>query len=247
MDYTKPMKILSNSIVHALLIALIFLPPLHAQTAAGAPAATQGAGDASVKSGPREQPSFDCRKAASVSEKTICASADLSRLDFQLGQTWKTLLDDFMDSAQLTQMKHDQSAWLVLRKTCGDDANCIGKLYRDRLAILNGLDPAHRFSGVYEVKDIGLFAVYPIGNHYLVNIQTADPSDGKWTCELSGEAKSSSDGLEISVEGSVFQAHLQDTKTLVVSDTESVSKAASQFCGLNGTFAFSYLRVRPNP
>ena len=42
---------------------------------------------------PREQPSFDCLKAASLSEKTICATAELSRLDFQLGQTWKTLLD----------------------------------------------------------------------------------------------------------------------------------------------------------
>jgi uncharacterized protein len=144
-------------------------------------------------------------------------------------------------------MKADQRAWIARRGTCGDDANCIGKLYRDRLSALDGTDPAHRFSGAYEVKGTGSFAVYPIGNRYLVSIQTADPGEGKWTCELTGEAESSGDDLEIRVEGLAFQASLQDTKTLVVPNTNSVSAAATQFCGVNGTFAFSYLRVHINP
>jgi hypothetical protein len=95
------------------------------------------------------------------------------------------------------------------------------------------------------VKDIGFFAVFPIGNHYFNNVQTADPRDRRWECELAREAESSGDYLQISVERSVFQVHLQDAKTLVVSNIDSVSKAASQFCGLNGTFAFGYLRVLP--
>jgi len=193
------------------------------------------------------QPSFDCRKAASPSEKTICANAALSRLDFQLGRTWKTLLADFIDSAQQTRMKVEQRAWIASRERCGDDGDCIGKLYRDQLSTLTGADPAHRFSGVFEVKDIGFFVVYPIGNRYLVNIQTADPRDGRWECELAGEAESSGDNLEVSVEGSVFQARLQDHETLIVADTDSVSTASRKFCGLNGTFAFSYRRVRLNP
>jgi uncharacterized protein len=150
------------------------------------------------------------------------------------------------DPVQQPQMRQDQRTWIARRQGCGEDANCIGKLYRDRLATLNGADPVHRFSGVYEVKDIGFFALYPIGNRYLVHVQTADPREGRWECDLNGEAESFGDELEISVEGSVFQARLQDTKTLVVGNTDSVSKAASQFCGLNGTFAFTYLRVRPN-
>jgi len=168
-------------------------------------------------------------------------------LDSQLGRTWKTLLDAFSDSVQKTRMKVDQRAWIAHRERCGDDANCIGTLYRDQLSILNGADPAHRFSGVYEVKDTGSFALYPIGNRYLVSIQTADPSEGKWTCELAGEAEPSGDNLEISVEGLVFQAGLRDTETLVVRNTDSSQAAAMKFCGLNGTFAFSYHRVRLNP
>jgi len=199
-----------------------------------------------VNAAQREQPSFDCPKATSVPEKIICANAELSRLDFRLGRTWKTLLDAFSDPAQKTRMKVDQRAWIARRGKCADDGNCIAKLYRDQISALTGADPGHRFSGVYEVKDAGSFALYPIGNRYLVSIQTADPSEGRWTCELTGEAESSGDDLKISVANSVFQARLRDTKTLTVANTDSVSAAASQFCGLHGTFAFSYLRVRLN-
>jgi uncharacterized protein len=199
----------------------------------------------SINAAPRQQPSFDCRKAAAPSEKVICANVTLSRLDFQLGRTWQTLLRAFdTDSVQGTQMKQDQRAWIVRRTTCGDDADCIGKLYRDRLSALDGTDPEHRFSGEYDMKDIGLFALYPIGNRYLVHVQSADPREGAWECDLAGEASASGDDLEVSIEGSTFQAHLQDAKTLIVRDSDSVQAAASKFCGVNGTFAFTYLRVR---
>ena len=202
---------------------------------------------ASTHAGESEHPSFDCRKAASVSEKTICANAALSRQDFQLGSMWRTLRDDFSDSAQLPQMKADQKAWVAARDKCGADAACMGKLYQERLSVLNGADAAHRFSGIYEVKDIGAFAVYTLGDRYLVNIQTADPQEGKWTCQLTGEAEASGDDLKISVEGTVFQARLRDPETLIVPETDSSSAAAAKFCGLNGTFAFTYLRIRSNP
>ena len=65
--------------------------------------------------------------------------------------------------------------WIASRTKCGEDADCIGKHYRDRLSTLNGVDPAHQLAGVYEVKDIGFIALFPIGSRYLVNIQTADP------------------------------------------------------------------------
>ncbi len=228
------MRKLLTSFILGFLLALIVLSPLHAQTAGNPPAAAQ-----------REQPSFDCRKAASLSEKTICADAALARLDSQMGRTWKRLLDNFdTEVAQQTLMKQDQRAWMAGRDQCAD-ADCIRKMYRDRLSALDGTDPAHRFSGLYEVKE-GFFALYPIGDRYLVHIQSAEPNDGRWECDLNGEAEASGDDLRVNVEGTVFPAHLRESKTLVVSDGASVYKAASMFCGLNGTFAFTYLRVRLN-
>jgi uncharacterized protein YecT (DUF1311 family) len=70
-----------------------------------------------VNAAQREQPSFDCRRATSVPENTICASAELSRFDFRLGRTWKTLLDAFSDPAQKTRMKVDQRAWIARRES----------------------------------------------------------------------------------------------------------------------------------
>src|SRR5260370_12008934 len=115
---------LSFALISGLFLALTVLPYLHAQAAASAPAAA-----------PRQQPSFDCRKATSASEKTICANAALSRLDFQLGRAWERLLLAFdIDPVQQPQMRQDQRTWIARRQECGEDANCIGKLYRDRLS-----------------------------------------------------------------------------------------------------------------
>jgi uncharacterized protein len=202
---------------------------------------------APVNAAARDQPSFDCRKAASPSERTICANLLLSRLDSELARTWKEFLDAFLDPLQKTRMKADQKTWIAGREKCGDDGNCIGKFYQERLATRKGADPAHRFSGVYEVKDTGAFALYPIGDRYLVSIQTADPQQGNWTCQLDGEAESAGDDLKIVVGGSEFRARLKDRDTLIVPEGDSVFAAASKFCGLNGTFAFSYLRVPANP
>jgi hypothetical protein len=43
------------------------------------------------------------------------------------------------------------------------------------------------------VKDIGFFALYPIGNRYLVHIQSADPRDMRGPCP-----KQSTTGADIS-------------------------------------------------
>ena len=192
---------------------------------------------------PREQPSFDCQKASSPSEKAICASATLSHLDLRLGRMWRKLLEHFdLDDGQTAQIRSDQKAWLVRRNECKQDSNCLGMLYKDRLSALDGSDPAHRFSGQYEVKSFGGLTLYPIGPSYLVMIQTAQPVDARWVCQLNGEAKPNGDDLEITVGDSVFHAHLRDGATLIIPNDESTRDAAGNYCGFNGIFAETYHR-----
>jgi uncharacterized protein len=201
----------------------------------------------SANADPQGKPSFDCHKAVSPSEKTVCENVELSRLDFQLSRIWRTTLKDFdLDNRQTTVIKSDQNAWLVRRNLCGDDVNCLGKLYRDRLSVLDGTDPAHRFSGQFALMNFGGLTLYPIGARYLVVIQTAHPDDARWVCQLNGEAKPNGDDLEITVDDSVFQAHLRNAATLVVPNDQSTQAAAQKFCGLNGTFAETYHRVPLN-
>ncbi|RQR54624.1 DUF1311 domain-containing protein [Burkholderia sp. Bp9140] len=78
---------------------------------------------------------FDCTKAASPTEKAICADAGLSSLDGQLAGAWKKALAKGGDTAAL---KAAQLKWLKQRDRCGNDASCLGDRYRERLASLNG-------------------------------------------------------------------------------------------------------------
>lgn len=78
---------------------------------------------------------FDCAKAASPTEKTICADAALSKLDGDLAAAWKQALAKGGDTAAL---KAAQVKWLKQRDRCGADESCLGDRYRERLASLNG-------------------------------------------------------------------------------------------------------------
>ncbi|WP_423760369.1 lysozyme inhibitor LprI family protein [Burkholderia sp. NLJ2] len=78
---------------------------------------------------------FDCAKAASPTEKTICADTALSKLDGDLSAAWKKALAKGGDTAAL---KAAQLKWLKQRDQCGNDAPCLGDRYRERLASLNG-------------------------------------------------------------------------------------------------------------
>ncbi|WP_175765939.1 lysozyme inhibitor LprI family protein [Burkholderia ambifaria] len=78
---------------------------------------------------------FDCTKAASPTEKAICADPGLSSLDGQLATAWKKALAKGGDTAAL---KAAQLQWLKQRDRCGNDVLCVGDRYRERLASLNG-------------------------------------------------------------------------------------------------------------
>ncbi|HIE4192092.1 MULTISPECIES: lysozyme inhibitor LprI family protein [Burkholderia] len=78
---------------------------------------------------------FDCAKAASPTEKTICANPALSKLDGELSTAWKRALAQGGDTAALKQA---QLKWLKQRDQCGGDASCLRDRYRERLASLNG-------------------------------------------------------------------------------------------------------------
>lgn len=93
--------------------------------------------------------SFPCNKAQSRTEKTICANAELSRLD--------ELLERFYRGAQAhlgqgsSCLQSDQRQWLrTTRNSCADDA-CLKRVYLDRLSELQALQP-----GINEARDFTL-------------------------------------------------------------------------------------------
>jgi uncharacterized protein len=83
--------------------------------------------------------SFDCAKAVSPLEKTICSDALLSDLDAKLERTYRRALDS---ARQPEALKSEQRAWLATeRKRCSDVA-CLRQVYQRRLTALEGVAPA---------------------------------------------------------------------------------------------------------
>lgn len=99
--------------------------------------------------------SFPCDKARSVIEKTICSSAEVSDLDEYLGR--------YFAGAKL-HLRHaenclvnDQRAWLRnVRDQC-KDAECLKRVYLDRLALLHAIQP-----GATSLRNLALPKLPPL-------------------------------------------------------------------------------------
>lgn len=79
------------------------------------------------------QPSFDCRKASSSVERSICASPSLAESDSQLAQAFAAATSRTVDKAGL---RKDQNKWRVtVRDKCSSD-ECIADAYVTRTRAL---------------------------------------------------------------------------------------------------------------
>lgn len=77
--------------------------------------------------------SFDCSKASTAVEGSICANAELSDLDVQLSAEYKKARSISSDAAVL---RKEQLAWLKTRNACGANVGCLTKAYTLRISEL---------------------------------------------------------------------------------------------------------------
>lgn len=83
---------------------------------------------------------FDCKAAASASERAICADAGLRQLDARLADAYaKALAASMVASADLRQ---EQRNWLNERDGCAADIRCLTTQYEQRIAALGMPDQA---------------------------------------------------------------------------------------------------------
>ena len=81
------------------------------------------------------RPGFDCARAANPTERQICASPQLARLDAALSQAFGDAMGEKSFAEQAKQMA-EQQRWLQQRNACGADATCIERSMTQRLAEL---------------------------------------------------------------------------------------------------------------
>ena len=79
-----------------------------------------------------EGPSFDCRKAQYESERMVCVSAELSRLDRQMAETYRATASRLAAESRAA-LRKTQDYWLrQIRDRCQSEA-CLASEYRNRI------------------------------------------------------------------------------------------------------------------
>jgi uncharacterized protein YecT (DUF1311 family) len=88
--------------------------------------------------------SFDCAKAKTEIETTICSDAELSKADDELARVYSETLKR-AKAADRKQLQEEQRKWLKLRDVCASRL-CLVSSYRRQTAALNeyGLSPSQR-------------------------------------------------------------------------------------------------------
>jgi len=92
------------------------------------------------------EPSFDCAKASTPSERAICSEPLLGKLDGALAENYKYMLASDIGDGAKGDLRTTQRAWFVERNKCSD-SQCLERTYRARLEavceypVLSGVHP----------------------------------------------------------------------------------------------------------
>ncbi|MDR6502264.1 uncharacterized protein YecT (DUF1311 family) [Burkholderia ambifaria] len=74
--------------------------------------------------------SFDCRRATHDDEVAICSDAGLAAMDRQLSQLYAASMRTISDPQAL---KRSESDWVLARRMCDKDVDCLRRLYGERI------------------------------------------------------------------------------------------------------------------
>lgn len=80
--------------------------------------------------------SFDCRKAASQTELTVCANMDLNDRDVRMAQLYD-IVRRLVPMGTRSAVMDRQAVWLRERNRCAGDRKCLSRAYDRRIRELN--------------------------------------------------------------------------------------------------------------
>lgn len=81
----------------------------------------------------RISPSFDCRRATSHAEQTVCTFPDLAILDLQLANSYRELVSQTPED-QLVPLRNSQRKWIRSVRDACDSNECLKREYLKRIA-----------------------------------------------------------------------------------------------------------------
>ena len=199
-----------------------------------------------------ERPSFDCDKAATLSEKAICASEALARLDREIAALYRERRTRVPLGRLLETV---QRQWLELRDRCGADATCLEKEMSERKRGLE--DAIARFAKAPTKDTSGFAGAYsnPYGTmeieavsttEFDVTISTAEPKQGRWVCDFSGTGRLENGAITIRHQPDADTAPVVVTLKRQPGSVTVKEERTDQpdYCGNNGYIEGTYHLVK---
>ena len=206
-------------------------------------------------------PSFDCARASSGAEQAICASDALAAQDASIASHFDEAKKAF-DAAAVKALTQDQRDFVLMRGHEYDELNVkdpeartarLSSRLQQRDAFLASLvlTPRKGFEGTWNNLTGGFTVTRRPDGRLWFDGKTTHPRDGRWLCQVSGEAKRKGDALVITPadeDGSGWTLTLTRLGAAVnVAERPPAKRVAgywAPYCGMNGTLGGVFFPVR---
>jgi uncharacterized protein len=187
------------------------------------------------------EPSFDCGKAQSVSEREVCRVPALQWRDRQLARLYRDV-----KGKGGPQVVADQRTFLVRREACGNNIECLEQVYGERLKALGKISDAFDAAAEFRPTQFG-------GSLWVVRfgltgaIQLLTVGDGGHTCVFETDnatqtGKGVLKAVEMSEDGTCRLNVIPNGN-----DHQIETHNCQSFCGMRAIMDGSYKRVGPAP
>ena len=205
-------------------------------------------------------PSFDCAKARTVAERAICASADVSQLDSEIANAYKTALIRLRADANAVEaLKADQRIFMRYRDDYISNPNfdLMGYFTRRR-DFLRLIDPVWRdgFSGDWQSIWGETRFTRKADGKILITSWTAHPATRSWTCgdpseSTAGEYNVEHDFLQTGTPANrlryMRQAWMLYIENASGNDAATTKQTAATGCGHGGGETGAFFSVSKSP
>lgn len=203
-------------------------------------------------------PSFNCAKASTPVEKSLCGNSILGNLDGEIAKQYKEVRGK-LDAEAAKALKRDQSYFLSVRDQGYAEPfvnttpyAMIQTAMKSRLAFLKSINPqpAAGFAGKWRNVEGEIEVKQAADGSYTVEANSAQPYNGRWVCDISGKAEVSGDSLNLTYKDGPPWVLSLKRRGPVMEVNEIIPQGVANegfgppFCGMNGSLKGDWFNVR---
>lgn len=203
-------------------------------------------------------PSFNCAKASTPVEKSLCANSILGNEDAAVAQQFKVVRDK-LDADAAKALVKDQRYFLSVRDESYAEPYTTSTPYealltgmRSRLAFLKAINPqpAPGFVGKWKNLTGEIEITQGADGQLKVEANAARPYTGQWVCDLSGKGVVSGDSLNVTYQDGLPWVLSLTRRGAVLVANEIPAPGDKDvgfgppFCGMNGSLRGEWFAVR---